>query len=124
MAAETMTLPGHGVSEHRQLAGRPIQTGKLQARIVPGPFGGLHGQCGGVAVEEIAAQCGATRRQIDQHEAPGLAQTDRRSEAGKSDQPLDHSLRQRVAAKPSHVATPGEQGAQARTKDWIEAGSI
>jgi hypothetical protein len=75
---------------------------------VPGTLGGLAGQRGRVGPDEVVANRGAALRQINQHKPPGLAQPDRGSETRELDQSVDHPVGQGIAAKPSHIATPGE----------------
>ena len=105
-----MPLLGSRVGEDREVTRRLVQPGELQAGLMPGALGRLPSQRGSVAMQEILAYRRAPRRQIDQHEPPGLAQTDRWRETGKPDKPLDRSLGQRVTAEPPHIAPPGEQG--------------
>ena len=57
-----MPLRGRTIGEDRELAGRIVQSGKLELRICGGSFGVLRGQGVGVAAFEIIANGCATDR--------------------------------------------------------------
>ena len=77
VTSEAMPLHGGAIGEYRELSGRVIQAGELEPGIGSCSVLTLRRQCVGVATLEIYPNGGATGRIIDDHETPGLAQSNR-----------------------------------------------
>ena len=117
-----MPLPGFPVGEDREVARRLVEPGELEPGIARGAFRRLGGEGGGVGGGEIAAHRGAPASILDRDKAPGLAEPDRGRERRDLDQPLERAGRQRIGAKPPHVAPPGQQRPQAGAKRVVKGG--
>src|SRR6266511_103571 len=121
LTPQPMSLRGRTIGEHRQVTGRIVQPGKLESGIGGGSFGALRGQGVAVAAFEIFPNGCATAGIVDNHEAPGLTQADRRRQARQMDQALQCAGRQRIAPKASNIPPPHEQVAQPRAEAVVEA---
>src|SRR5262249_46821126 len=62
----------------------------------------------------------AAARVVHHHEAPGLAQSNRRAAASDADVPFQRSVGQRIGTKAAHIPPPTEELQQASAESLIE----
>src|SRR5919197_1506201 len=85
LTPQPMSLHGRTIGEYRQVAGRVVQSGQLEPGIGGRLLRSLRRKRLGVAAFEIFPNGCATHRIVDDHEAPRLAQADRRRQARQMD---------------------------------------
>ena len=110
--AEAVALRVHlvaRIAEDRDLHRRIIEAREFEFGIEGVPRRILQGEGFAVGGLEIGAHRLPPRRILDDHEAPGLAEADRRGKAGGGEKPIHRLGWQRVATKSPHVPPPGEE---------------
>src|SRR5215470_1530660 len=119
-AAKAVTLRGGAIGKDREMNGRFVQSSELESGVKAGALRRLRAQSLRIACRKIFANSGAARPILDNDEAPGLAQADRRSKASQFDQALEHAVRQRIGPETADVPPPQQKIAQARAKRRVE----
>src|SRR5882672_873879 len=103
---------------------RLVEPGELEPGIMRRAALAIIGERLCVAGGKIRAHCFAAPLVLDDDEAPGLAEADRRREAGERDQSLERTLLRPPAAKAPDVAPPGQEIAELVAKRRIEGGGV
>ena len=109
MTPEAVPLRSGAIGEDGEVTGGLVEPGELQLHILRHTFWSLSGERGGVGGGEIPPYRSAAYGIVDDDKAPRLAEPDRGCQGGERDQPLDRARRQRIPAKPPHVAPPDQQ---------------
>src|ERR1700722_8077715 len=99
---------------------RPVHARQLQAGIQRRALTRIAGERARVAGLETGPHGGTARRVIDNHKAPRLAQTHRRSRGSEVEDFVQHAGRQRLRPEPPHIAPPAEQSRQAIAEILVE----
>jgi hypothetical protein len=107
-------------TEYGQVTGRLAQPGQFQSGVSARQLASKFPERIAIAGLEIVDHPLPAAGVIHHHEAPRLRKPDGRRLASDLDQPLQRARRQRVRAKPAHVAAPAEQVPQTRAKGLIK----
>ena len=108
------------VGEHGEMHRRFLEAGKLQPGIDRLLLPGIAGQRPLVGVGEAFHDRKPSFGRVHMHEAPGLAQPDRRRMARDLEQRVDALARDGIGAKAPDVAPPQHEIAELRAEGGVE----
>ena len=119
-AAEPGALLWVRLGENGKLHRRIVKAGELQLCINRGALAMIGGESLGVGGQEILADGFAFAGVFDKHKAPGLAEADRRREAGKPEEALDAAWGKRARQKMPDIAPPNQKLGEFRPEAFVE----